>query len=182
MYMNPYQQYIRDLLDEYGALLKRQLLKMINFKFRTQKSSIDGYILQMCRYADYEVVAIGADDAVCQKGTEPDYDIIRSFDVLLAFMPKAQYHRKSRDFISIVFIIETDECDKEVFVIPVKAGHEKAVSSFTNDKFDNEKNEVVIFLLEDKEQIKRLQTNSNHKFAVIEKSGVKFIKHNIHNN
>ena len=182
MYMNPYQQYIRDLLSEYGALLKRQLMQMINFKVRTQKSSIDGYIYQMCRYADYEVVAIGADDAVCRKGTEPDYDMIRSFDVLLAFMPKAQYHRKSRDFISIVFIIETDEYDKEVSVIPVQNGREKAVSSFANDKFGNEKCEVAIFLLEDKEQLKLMQTACNHKFAVIEKSGVKFIKHNIHNN
>ena len=182
MYMNPYQEYIRDLLSEYGALLKRQLMKMINFKFRTQKSSIDGYIYQMCRYADYEVIAVGADDAVCQKGTQPDYDVIRSFDVLLAFMPKVQYHRKCRGFISIVFIIEMDEYDKEVSVIPVKAGHEKAVSSFANDKFDNGNCEIVIFLLENKVQLKLVQTGCNHKFAVVEQSGVKFIKHNIQNN
>ncbi len=182
MYMNPYQEYIKELLDEYDTLLKRQLLQMINFKFRTQKSNIDGYISQMCRYADYEVVAVGADEAVCRKGTEPDYDIIRSFDVLLAFIPKARYHRKSRGFISIVFIIETDELDKEVSVIPVKAGYEKMVSSFADDKFDAEKCEVAIFLLADKEQLKLIHTECNHRFAVIEKSGVKFIKHNIQNN
>lgn len=182
MYMNPYQEYIKDLLCEYGALLKRQLMQMINFKFCAQKSSIDGYVSQMCRYADYEVIVVGADEVVCRKGTEPDYDIIRSFDILLAFMPKVQYHRKSRNFVSIVFIITTDEHDKEVAVIPVKSGNEKIISSFANDKFGNEKCGVVIFLLEDKAQLQSVQTECNHKFAVIEKSGVQFIKHNIQNN
>ncbi len=181
MYLNPYQEYIKELLCEYDSLLKRQLLKMINYKFNTQMDNIDGYVAQMCQFADYKVLAVGNDEAVCREGAEPDYDIIRSFDVLLAFIPKVQHHRKSRDFISIVFIIGTEEHDKEISVIPVKAGREQRVSSFSRDKFDAEKCELAIFLLDSKEQLNLIDTGCNHKFAIIDSSGVKFMKHNIPN-
>lgn len=34
MYMNAFQQYIAELLDEYDTLLSRQLLAAVNFKFK----------------------------------------------------------------------------------------------------------------------------------------------------
>lgn len=30
MYLNVFQEYIKELIDEYGTLLKRQLLVMVN--------------------------------------------------------------------------------------------------------------------------------------------------------
>ncbi len=179
MYLNSYQEYIKILIAEYGTLLIRQLLQMINFKFDKEKESIDGYVSQMCRFDDYELVMVGNEKAMCRKGDVPDYDIIRSFDVMLAFIPRIQHHRKSRDFISIVFIISSKDHEKEIFVIPVKSGNEKIISDYADDKFTAEKCEVVIFLLDNKEQLKFIQTECNHKFAVLEKDGVKFLKHNI---
>ena len=179
MYMNPYQRYIRDLLNEYGSLLKRQLLQMVNFRFNTNFKDIESYTHQMCSFADYVIVEVGKEQAMAHKDTEIDFDIIRSFDVMLAFLPKLLHHRRSRDLISIAFFVGTDEMIKEVYVLPVGCGNERVVSSYANDKFTDEKNEVVIFLLEDKKQLKLMHTNKNHKFALIEQSGVKFIKHNI---
>lgn len=93
MYMNAFQQYIAELLDEYDTLLSRQLLAAVNFKFKLELPNIDGYTMQMCRYGDYAKVANGGDFIFCRKSCEPDYDIIRAFDVMLSFQPKVVWHR-----------------------------------------------------------------------------------------
>lgn len=63
---------------------------------------------------------------------------------------------------------------KEICIIPVKTGQEKMVSAFAEDKFSDGKSEIVIFLLEAKDQMKLMKANG--KFAVIEKQGVRFFK------
>ncbi len=179
MYMNACQKYIYDLILEYGSLLKRQLLTMINFKFNTRLSNINGYIAQMCIYSDITVLNDNNDEIVLRKETEPDYDMIRSFDIMLAFMPKIEYPRKSRSFVSITFYINSGTSIKKVAVIPVKESMEKVIASFAEDKFGDEKKDVVIFLLDSRKQLRLVRSECNHKFAIIDKKGVSFLKENI---
>lgn len=176
MYLNAYQQYIDTLIEEYGSLLCRQLLVAVNHEFKTSIPSVFGYVSQMCRYGDYEIVTYGTDHILFRKGEEPDYDMIRAFDVMLSFYPQVIWHRKSRAPIALRFMISTLKHDKEIFVIPVQQGTERTVSEYVNDKFDNEKCEVVIFLLEVQEQMQRVRVSCNFRFALITKDGVVFYK------
>ncbi len=173
MYRNHFQEYIASLLEEYGALQKRQIQQMVNYEFNTHLPNIDGYVAQMCRYDEFDIIS---DDIVASKGVEVDYDIIRSFDVLLAFMPKVHHHRRSRDSVSIAFFIQTDTMDKEVYVVPVRDGAEHVICSYADDKFRSKISEVVIFLLDDKNQIKKMHAGCNHKLAIFDKNGVKFLE------
>ena len=156
MYMNAYQQYIAELLDEYGALLSRQLQAAVNHKFTVELPNIDGYAAQMCRYGDYEKIAYGDSFIFCRKNCEPDYDIIRAFDVMLSFQPQVVWQRRSREPFALRFFVSTLKHDKEMLVIPVRQGSESEISAYAADKFDNDPCVVVIFLLESKEQMKRI--------------------------
>ena len=176
MYLNAYQKYIDELLDEYGGLLISQLLTIINFKFGTELKSIDGYISQLVRYGEYEKKSVGKEIALVLKGREPDFDVIRSFSVMLAFLPDVIWHRRSREFVTIRFFVSTLEHDKEISVIPVKTGDEKKLSRYAEDKFEKAKCEVVMFLLESKEQMKDINCDRCCRFAVIGKNGVNFYK------
>ena len=176
MYMNAFQQYIAELLDEYDTLLSRQLLAAVNFKFKLELPNIDGYTMQMCRYGDYAKVAHDGDFIFCRKSCEPDYDIIRAFDVMLSFQPKVVWHRRSREPVAMRFFVSTLKHDKEMLVIPVRQGSEYKISAYVADKFDNDPCVVVIFLLEAKEQIQRIRVECNYRFALITSSGVAFFK------
>ena len=176
MFMNAYQQYIAELLDEYGALLSRQLLAAVNHKFAVELPNIDGYAAQMCRYGDYEKIAYGGDFILCRKSCEPDYEIIRAFDVMLSFQPQVVWHRRSREPVAMRFFVSTLKHDKEMLVIPVKQGGEREISAYAADKFDNDPCVVVIFLLESKEQMKHIRTDCNCRYAIITGSSVAFFK------
>ena len=176
MYMNAYQQYIAELLDEYGALLSRQLLVAVNHKFAAELPNIDGYAAQMCRYGDYAKIAHGADFILCRKSWEPDYDIIRAFDVMLSFRPQVVGHRRSREPVAMRFFVSTPKHDKEMIVIPVKTGGEREISAYAADKFESDPCVVVIFLLESKDQMKRIRTDCNCRYALITSGGVAFFK------
>lgn len=176
MYLNAYQKYMEELLDEYDSLLLSQLLKAVNNKFGAKLQGIDDYAKQMCRYGDYKMTAYGTQYILLRKGGEPDYDIIRSFDVMLSFLPQIVWHRRGRDPISMRFFVSTLEHDREISVIPVQQGKERMITEYASDKFDDEKCEVVIFLLEIKEQMQRIKPNCNYRYALITKNGVAFYK------
>lgn len=176
MYMNNCQKYIAELIDEYGPLMQRQLLALVKHNFKAEIDNIDGYITQMCKFAKYEKIGSGEDSIIAVKGTTPNYDIIRSVEVMLAFLPHVIWHRKSKGFISICFFISTPEHDKEIYVIPVKQGMERTVSGFASDKFEYVKCEVVMFLLETKEQMQLINPDCYCKFALLGKEGVSFFK------
>lgn len=176
MYMNNCQKYIAELLNEYGPLLQRQLLALVRHHFKTEINSLDGYISQMCKLGGYEKTG-GDDEAVIGiKGSEPDYDVIRSMEVVLAFLPQVIWHRKSKGYVSICFFISTPEHDKEIYIVPVKQGAERQISKFVDDKFENIKCEVVMFLLETAEQMELIKPECCCKFALIKHEGVRFFK------
>lgn len=59
----------------------------------------------MCLHGDYEKVEVGHEFALCKKGSEPNYDVIRSFDVMLSFVKDVISHRKSKNPTSIHFLL-----------------------------------------------------------------------------
>ena len=68
MYLNAYQKYMEELLDEYDSLLLSQLLKAVNNKFGAKLQGIDDYAKQMCRYGDYKMTAYGTQYILLRKG------------------------------------------------------------------------------------------------------------------
>ena len=176
MFLNPYQKYIDELIKEYGPLEARQLTSLVNIKFRTKFRNLDIYIEQMARYNDYERIGNEKNALVGIQGMQPDYDVIRSIEVMLYFLGQVVSHRRCRDYVSIRFYLCGGNHTKEVSVIPVKKGYERRVSEYVNDKFTSDKSEVVMYLLEDKSQIKKITTNCYQRFAVIEDKGVVFYK------
>lgn len=174
MYLNVFQEYIQDLLYEYGPLLKRQLLPAVNSHFGSKLHNLDGYAEQMYRFGDFRTGFIGNDEYLGFKGEEPNIDMIRSFDVMLAFLPNVRWHRKSQGFISIRFLAGTKKNEKEICVIPVKYGIEQIVADYVNDTTDNAKCEITVFLLEDKNQMQKINIKSFCKFALIGKNEVEF--------
>lgn len=176
MFLNPYQKFIDELINEYGPLQMRQLLLMVNEKFKTVFQNLDGYVAQMERYSDYERLGEGEEALVAVRGMQPDYDIIRSFEVMLSFLPQVVWHRRSRELVTIRFYVDSDNHTREISVIPVRQGAERMVSEYVNDKFSQSKSEVVMFLLEDKSQMKLITSKCYQRFAVIGKKGVMFYK------
>ena len=176
MYMNAYQKYVEELVDEYESLLISQLLKAVNNKFGIELPNINDYVEQMCHYGDYVKEPYGDDYILYIKDGEANFDMIRSFDVMLSFLPQVVRHRKSRKPVSICFLASTLEHDREMFVIPVQQGNERMLSRYASDKFDNEKCEIVIFLLETKEQMKLIKSTCNYRYALITRDGVVFYK------
>lgn len=176
MYLNAYQKYIDELIDEYGALLERQLLMMVNARFKTALKNISSYTQQMCTFSDFKKEQYGNEYIFMNNSAEADFDIIRSFEVMLKFIPNIISHNKSKGNISIRFFVNANEHNKEICIIPVKQGYEKLISSYVADKFKNERNEVVIFLLDTKEQIKLINADCNCKFSVVTEKGAVFFK------
>lgn len=174
MYYNKMQEYIKGLIDEYGPLLKRQLLVMLNAKFNYNLKNVDGFSAQMCQYANFGTGRIGNEEYLGYRGAEPKYEIIRSIDVMNTFLPNVISHRRGRTPVSIRFCAGIDEHEKDISIIPVKPGDEQTVLSYVNDKIGIGKCEVVIFLIEDKKQIDILDVSCIAKFALIDKNGVSF--------
>ena len=175
MYLNIFQKYIDELLTTFGPLLKRQLLVMVNHKFNTKFYTIDGYVWQMCSFADYEEYEAANNVVVAKKGTEPDYDIIRSFDVMLEFAGDITEFRRGDYPVSICFYAETKSHTKEISIIPVREGTENGLCEFITD-LSQEKCQTVILLTDRKNSIKRFKGSGNILFAMIDKNGVRLFK------
>jgi len=176
MYLNDCQRYMEELVDEYSSLLLSQLLKAVNHKFGLNLRNLNRYANQMRVHGCYQLTAYGTEYILHRKGANPDYDMIRSFEVLLPFLTQATWHRKGRFPVAIRVFIHTIEHDKEISVIPVQQGKEKMLSEYVNDKFENEKCSIIIFLLETEEQMKKINAKCNYRFALVTKEGVVFYK------
>lgn len=178
MYYNKYQEYIKELIDEYGPLLKRQILAMVNANFETKFENIDTYIRQMCIFGDFEIQVKSKNQIFGYKGEEPNFDIIRSFDVMIEFLPNVKLHRRCKEMFTISYFVENENQLKEISVIPVKSGLEWAAATYADDKIKDIKCEIVIFLIEDKKQIKLINTECNARFAILDEKGVVFYTRN----
>jgi len=176
MFFNAYQKYIAELIDEYGSLLKSQLLRMVNQKFHVRLANLDAYIAQMCRFSDFAELPQGGDTVVLHRGHDPDYDAIRSVEVMLGFLKNLVRHNKSRGYVAVRFYVAAKDGEKELCVIPVKTGTERQVNAYAADKFEAARSEIVIFLLDSKEQMRLIQAECNYKFALVTDGGVVFFK------
>ena len=176
VFLNPYQKYIDELISEYGPLPIRQLVSLVNSKFRTNFTDLDRYVMQMIKYYDYQRAGMDDEGLVYARGMQPDYDVIRSVEVMLAFGSQLLIHRKGREYVSVRFYVNHNNHTREVSVIPVRQGEEKFLSAYADDKFADSKSSITMFLLEDKAQMKSITAQCNHRFAVIGKGGVSFYK------
>lgn len=172
--MNQYQKQIARLIDEYGCLTKRQLLLLVNTELGTHIPNLDGYISQMCRFADYEKIPYSDGIILTQKGYEPDFEVIRSVEVMLCFLGKIVSHGRGQKPVSIRLFINQGQHMKEISIIPANSGEEQMLSAFAESKFGKGKSGILIFLLDNREQMKLM--NVNGRFAVIEEHGVVFFK------
>lgn len=172
--MNKYQKQIARLVEEYGCLTKRQLLLLVNAELGTHIPNLDGYISQMCRFADYEEIPYTDGIILTGRGREPDFEVIRSAEVILCFLDKIVLHGRGQKPVSVRLFINQEQHMKEISIIPVKSGEEQMLSAFAESKFGKGKSGIVIFLLDNREQMKLM--NANGRFAVIEKHGVVFFK------
>ena len=172
--MNQYQKQIARLVDEYKCLAKHQLLRMVNKELGTHISNLDGYIAQMCRFADYTEIPYPGGTILTEKGCEPDFDMIRSVEVGLCFLDKTVSHERGQKPVYLRLFTIQGQNMKEICIIPVRAGDECVLSDFSSGKYSGNRNEILIFLLENREQIKRI--NTNNRLAVIENNSVVFFK------
>lgn len=173
MYLNPYQKRIAELVDEYGNLTKTQLLRCINLEFKTGFSTLDAYILQMCRYGDYEEIPLGADTLLTLKGAEPHMEMTHAIEVMQSFFPNVLEHHRGKAPILIRFFA-TGKPVKEVCIIPVKAGEEHILETYVEDKFSADQIGTVLYLCESREQLERLRLHG--RFAVVGEQGPLFYK------
>ena len=127
-------------------------------------------------FSDYEIQQLGADVILMHKGTEPDYDIIRSFEVMLKFIPNIIAHNISKGYISIRFFVNSGDSNKEICIIPVRQGNARIICAYADDKFSSNKADIVIFLLDDKEQIKHIDVQCNCRYAIVTETGAVFFK------
>lgn len=172
--MNQYQKQIARLIDEYKCLTKRQLLLMVNKELGTNIPNLNGYIAQMCRFGDYMEIPYLDGTIVTEKRCEPDYHMVRAAEVGLCFIDKMVSHERGLGLVYIRLFINQEQHMKEISIIPVQLGGERILSDFSLEKLNENKSQIVIFLLESREQIKRINTNS--KLAVIENNSVIFFK------
>lgn len=176
MFLNVYQRYISELIDEYHSLLKRQLLILVNRRFGSHLPNLDGYLGQMCRFGDVSVIPYGSDAVVLPKGSEPDYTIIRSMEVMLQFLQHIVRHGRGKGEVSIRFSVTTPEAEKEICIIPVQSGLERQAAAWVGDRFTRFPSQMVIFLLDSKEQMQCISVDCSHRFAVVTEGGVAFYK------
>lgn len=174
MYKNRYQEQMEAMLREYGPLLKRQFLELFNKTNSYQLKNVDGFCRQMCQFGNFETGWIGKEEYIAIKGSEPNIDIIRSFDVMLTFVPNVVSFERSKAPVTMRFCAGLGEHEKHISIIPVKPGEEQSASLYANDKIGDNKCEIAIFLLEDKSQIELLNIEVNAKYALIDKNGVSF--------
>lgn len=174
MYKNRYQEQMIAMLEEYGPLLKRQFLEFFNKTNSYQLKNVDGFCRQMCQFGNFETGWIGNEEYIAIKGSEPNIDIIRSFDVMLTFVPNVVSFERSKSPVAIRLCAGLGEHEKHISIIPVKPGEEQVALLYANDKIGDNKCEIAIFLIEDKSQIELLGIEANAKYAVLDKNGVSF--------
>ena len=171
MYMNRFQKYIDELITTFGPLLKRQLLVLVNHRFNTSKPTLDGYIKQMCSFSDYKEYEYANNVIVTKGGDEPDFDIIRSVDVMLEFIDDLTEYKRAKYPVSIRFYAETKSHTKEISIIPVRKGTEEGLSELIAD-LSQEKCQTVILLLDNRKSLGKFKRGDNILFASVDKNGV----------
>lgn len=177
MYMNKIQLYIASLLREYGPLLKRQLVCLVNLQFASNFSHLDKYIAQMCSFAAYMEWEEAGERYVGEKGTAANYDVIRALEVMLSFGESVLEHHKCEKVATVRFCAQAEHGVKFLSVIPVRCGQEQSASIWVHDTVSGKGNEIIIFLLENVEQMRCFPIKRSCRYAVLDSTGkVMFFK------
>lgn len=185
MYLNLYQKYILELLDEYGGLLKRQLEFMVKRFKEPYLRDINGYVYQLRRFEKVYCADYMGEEAVILPGREIDGNIIAAFDIMLEFAECLAVHSKGENAVSLQFCLKPDiNTMQEVKVVSVMQGEEQKaityaeeyISSLGNKDIQDGNYPLWIFHIQSKKQMKMLNTELDHSFAIIKKRKVFFYK------
>lgn len=182
MYLNLYQKYMLELLDEYDGLLKRQLEFLTKYYRESHLRNVDGYVAQMAMFGVVKITEYNGEEAVVLPGHLLEADIIAAIDVTRHFIEHITSFRRARFPLAMQFYIKTNGDDmQEVNIYPVHKGEEALALSFvenyaieTNDIAKSKKAPAWIFLIDEKEQIKLLKPDAEYSFAVVEKGKTVF--------
>ncbi len=176
MYLNTYQKRLVGLVEEYGCLKRRQLEYMVNMYSERKLPNLDGYINQLCQFGGFQKVLHGNEIYVGYKGTEPDPVISDAFEVMMQFAPNILSHSRGRSPAAICFLVQAKEQKKEVRVIPVPPGEESVICAFAEDSAVSDKSRLDIFLLCQKEQMRKMIPKCRYKFALVGGDKVSFFE------
>lgn len=177
MYLNLYQKYILELLEEYGGLLKRQLEFMVKRFKEPHLRDINGYVHQLDRFEKIQLTELAGEEAVILPGRRIDADIVRSVDIMLKFSGCLVHHNRGRPPVSLQFEINSDaSASIEVNILPVDSGFEKEavylaehyVTEFNDSNLGQ--SPEWIFLLRDRAQMQYIRPNAEYSFAVMEEN------------
>lgn len=166
MYINRYQKYMLELLDEYGCLKKSQLAFTVINNVENRLKHVDGYLSQLHRFDRVHMAPCGEDYYVSLPGIEPDYHVIQAFDVLMEFNEQLVSHERGKSPVAIRLYLQTGlEKVRDVYVIPVDYGNEKILEEFAQENF-SEGNGFVIFLVFSKQQMNEISPECDYSFAI----------------
>lgn len=166
MYINRYQRYMLDLLEEYGCLKKSQLAFMVINNVGKNLQHVDGYVSQLQRFNKVHTAPCGEDCYVSLPGMQPDHFVIQAFDVLLAFNAQLMSHNLGKKPVAIRMYLQIGiDKNRVVYVIPVDYGNERYLEGFAQEHF-TEGNGFVIFLVFSKQQMNALSPDCDYSFAL----------------
>lgn len=178
MYINLYQKYILELLEEYGGLLKRQLEFMVKRFKEPYLRDINGYVYQLRRFGKVCCVDYMGEEAVILPGRDIDGNIIAAFDIMLEFAEYLVYHEIGKAPVIIrIFINSDSKREQEINVISVLQGQEKQIMYYTEryaiDTVENADKishpPAWIFLIQNIQQMNLISSKAEYSFVIIEK-------------
>lgn len=177
MYLNLYQKYILELLEEYGGLLKRQLEFMVKRFKEPYLRDINGYVYQLRRFEKVWCADYMGEEAVILPGREIDGNIIAAFDIMLEFAEYLVHYEIGKSPVVMRFFINPDsKNEQEINVISALQGQEQEISYYaeryevdTTENADKISNAPAwIFLIQDIQQMKLISPKAEYSFVIME--------------
>lgn len=183
MYLNLYQKYILELLEEYGGLLKHQLEALVKHFKEPHLYNIDGYLKQLWRFDKVEIVPYKGEDTVILTGGKINEDMITAFDIMLQFLDYLKGFEKGGNTVLLRFYITTDEKnEQEINIVPVERGKEDIAAQYAEEysiDIAESADEISsppswIFVIQDKKQMFLIKSQADYSFAIVENGRLVF--------
>ena len=177
MYLNLYQKYILELLEEYSGLLKRQLEFMVKRFKEPYLRDINGYVHQLNRFEKIQCADYMGEEALILPGRKIDGNIIAAFDVMMEFSECLIHHELGNPPVLIRFFISPDgKREQELNIVPVPKGRESTAVHYAEwyviNLADNADKISYppswIFVIQDKQQMSLIKPKAEYSFVIIE--------------
>ncbi len=177
MYLNLYQKYILELLNEYGGLLERQLEMLVKHFKEPHLYNIDGYLEQLRRFDKIEIVPYRGEDTVILPGGKINEDMVTAFDIMLKFKDYLVSFETANIPVILRFTINpNNKTEQEMNIVPVPKGKEDMAVHYAEWCVINiaENADKIsyppswIFVIQDKRQIPLIKPKADYSFVIME--------------